>query len=76
MATYTVVMVKMMSQVVNVEADDIKTAVAEALGQEAISPGAGDPYDAAGDTEVQCVDKDGVTVWESGNDDESEIYAS
>lgn len=65
MAKYTVVLTKMMSQVIEVDTDDgIKAAVAEAIDQESISPGAGDSYDSAGETEVQCVDIDGVTVWE------------
>jgi hypothetical protein len=75
MAKYTVVLTKMMSQVINVETDDgIKIAVAEAMDQESISPGANDGYDAAGETEVQCVDVDGVTVWERDSCDERLLF--
>lgn len=75
MTKYTVVLTKMMSQVVDVETDKgIKAAVAEAMDQEAISPGAGDPYDSAGETEVQVVDVDGVTVWERDSCDEGILF--
>jgi hypothetical protein len=75
MTKYTVMLTKMMSQVIEVETDDgIKTAVAEALDRETISPGAGDGYEAAGETEVQCVDVDGVTVWEAETCDDRLLF--
>lgn len=75
MTKYTVVLTKMMSQVIEVDTEDgIKCAVAEALDQETINPGANDGYDAAGETEVQCVDVDGVTVWEAGTCDDRLLF--
>ena len=74
-ARYTVVITKMMSQVIHVETDKgIKVAVDEAMGRETISTGAGDDFDVAGDAEVQVVEVDGVMVWERDSCDERILF--
>jgi hypothetical protein len=74
MAKYTVVLCKMMSQVIEVEAGDLKEAVTEACYRETLSPDSGNDFDAAGDVEVQVIEKDGVQVWDSVTGDESELF--
>jgi hypothetical protein len=74
MARYTIVLCRMMSQVHNVEAKDIKSAVAKAINLETLTPDSGNDFDAAGDTEVQVVERDGVQVWESTTGDEGELF--
>lgn len=75
MARYTVVITKMMSQVIHVDTDKgIKVAVDEAMGRETISTGAGDDFDVAGDAEVQVVEVDGVMVWERESCDERILF--
>jgi hypothetical protein len=65
----------MMSQVVNVEAEDIKDAVNKALALDRLEPDSGNDFDGAGETEVQCVDRNGVTVWDSSDGDESALFS-
>lgn len=74
MAEYTVVLVRMMSQVHNIEADDLKAAVARALELDTLEPDSGNTFDGAGETEVQVVELDGEEVWNSETDDESVIF--
>lgn len=74
MAHYVIVLAKMMTQVHHIDANDIKTAVAQAMGQETLSPDSGNDFDPAGDTEVQVVEKDGVQIWDSETGDESELF--
>ena len=73
MAAYTVILGRWMSEVHNVEADDLKTAVAVAHDQANLTPSQGASYDAAGDVEVTCVELDGAEVWHDG-DDENDLY--
>jgi hypothetical protein len=74
MTDYTIVLARMMTQVHHVEADDIKSAVEQAMDQETLCPDSGNDFDAAGETEVQVVEKDGVQVWDSTTGDESELF--
>lgn len=74
MAEYVVVLAKMMTQVHHVEADDIKSAVAQAMEQETLTPSSGNDFDAAGDTEVQVVERDGKQVWDSVTGDEGDLF--
>lgn len=74
-AKYTVVITKMMSQVIHVETDKgIRVAVDEAMDRESISTGVGDDFDVAGDAEVQVVEVDGVMVWERDSCDEGILF--
>jgi len=61
-AEYVVVLAKMMTQVHHVEAEDIKAAVAQAMDLDTLTPSSGNDFDAAGDTEVQVVERDGKQV--------------
>lgn len=74
MAKYTVVLTRMMSQVHHIEEDDLKAAVAEAMNQETLYPDSGNNFDAAGETEVQVVERDGEEIWTAGRDDEDLIF--
>lgn len=74
MAEYTVVLTRMMSQVHIIEADDLKAAVAKALDQETLSPDSGNNFDAAGETEVQCVELERVEIWSADRDDAAELF--
>lgn len=74
MAAYTVVLVRMMSQVHNVEAPNLKAAVAQAIDQETLTPDSGNNFDAAGDTEVQVVELNGQEIWSSDRDSEDDLF--
>jgi hypothetical protein len=74
MSEYTVVLVKMMSQVKHVEAADLKQAVAKAMDLETLQPDSGNDFDAAGETEVQVVELGGKEVWSADRDSEDLIF--
>jgi hypothetical protein len=74
MSEYTVVLIKMMSQVQHVEAVSLKEAVAKAMDLETLQPDSGNDFDAAGDTEVQAVELGGEEVWSADRDSEDLIF--
>lgn len=71
---YTVVLVRLMSQVHTVTAGDLKAAVAQAMNKETLQPDCGTPFDAAGDVEVQVIEADDEEVWNADRDSEDDIY--
>lgn len=74
MATYSVYLTRTMSQVIEVEADDLKSAVAEALEREDLEPNISNSFEGDGETEVYSVDSDGERLYEQGRDDAALIF--
>jgi hypothetical protein len=73
-ATYSVCLTRTMSQVIEVEADDLRTAVAQALEQEDLEPNISNSFEGDGETEVYSVDSDGARLYEQGRDDTNLIF--
>jgi hypothetical protein len=73
-AKYTVVLVRMMSQVRIVEAANLKAAVAAAMERETLSPDSDNDFDPAGDVEVQVVELEDEEIWNADRDSEDELY--
>jgi hypothetical protein len=74
MAKYSVYLTRTMSQVVEVEADDLRTAVARAMDQEDLEPNISNAFEGDGETEVYSVDSEGARLYEQGRDDAALIF--